>query len=84
MRFCVDHIVALSQVLEKYRDKSKQIGLVFINLKKAYDSVLRKLLWEALYRDRIAKFSFYFIKIVQEMIETTYLSLKLVLYYDIH
>lgn len=66
MRFCVDHIVALSQVLEKYRDKSKQIGLVFINLKKAYDSVLGKLLWEALYRDRIAKFSFYFIKIVQE------------------
>jgi hypothetical protein len=47
-RSCVDNIFTLRQILEKYNAKSKQIGLVFVVLEKAYDSVPRKMLWKAL------------------------------------
>jgi hypothetical protein len=44
----VDHIFTLRQILEKHNAKSKQIGLVFVDLEKASDSVPRKMLWKAL------------------------------------
>jgi hypothetical protein len=47
-RSCVDHIFTLRQILEKYNAKSKQTGLVFVGLQKAYDSGPRKMLWKAL------------------------------------
>jgi hypothetical protein len=47
-RSSVDHIFTLIQILEKYNAKSKQIGLVFVDLAKAYDSVPRKMLCKAL------------------------------------
>jgi polysaccharide deacetylase 2 family uncharacterized protein YibQ len=43
-RSCVDHI---QQIMEKYNAKLKQIGLVFVDLKKAYDSVPRQVLQKA-------------------------------------
>ena len=42
---CVDQIFTLRILSEKVWEKLKEIGLVFIHLEKAYDSVLRKLLW---------------------------------------
>jgi hypothetical protein len=47
-RSCVDHIFTLRQILEKCQEKSKQIGMVYIDIEKAYDSVPRKLLCQAL------------------------------------
>ena len=52
---CVDHIFTLKILLEKCREKFKEIGLVFIDLEKAYDSVPRKLLWQALRQASISQ-----------------------------
>ena len=43
----VGHVFVLRRILEKFRAKVKDIGLVFIDLKKANYSVLREKLWEA-------------------------------------
>jgi hypothetical protein len=43
-RSCIDHIFPLRQILEKCQEKSKQIGMVFIDTEKAHDNVPRKLL----------------------------------------
>jgi predicted GNAT family N-acyltransferase len=47
-RLCIGHIFTLRQILEKYQEKSKQIGMVFIDIEKAHDNFPRKLLRQAL------------------------------------
>jgi hypothetical protein len=54
-RSCIDHIFTLRQILKKCQEKSKQIGKVFIDIEKAYDSVPRKLLWQALEQAAISE-----------------------------
>jgi hypothetical protein len=44
----VDHIFAIRQILEKCNMQQEDISLLFYDLEKAYDSVPRKLLWQAL------------------------------------
>jgi hypothetical protein len=36
-RSCIVHIFTLRQILEKCQENSKQIGIVFIDIEKAYD-----------------------------------------------
>jgi hypothetical protein len=54
-RSCTDHISILRQILEKCQEKSKQIGIVFIDTEKACDSVPRKLLWQAIEQASISE-----------------------------
>jgi hypothetical protein len=54
-RSCIDHIFTLRQILEKCQEKTKQIGIVYIDIEKAYDSVPRKLLWQALEQASISE-----------------------------
>jgi hypothetical protein len=44
----VDHIFAIRQILEKCNMQQEDISLLFYDLGKAYVSVPRKLLWQAL------------------------------------
>jgi hypothetical protein len=54
-RSYIDHIFTLRQILEKCQEISKQIGMAFIDIEKAYDSVPRKLLWQALEQASISE-----------------------------
>ena len=73
-RSCVDHIFTLRQILEKQREKSKNIGLIFIDLEKAYDTVPRKLLWKALH---MANIQGHLIRIIQEMYKDNICQVKI-------
>ncbi|XP_064073079.1 uncharacterized protein LOC135193637 [Vanessa tameamea] len=47
-RGTMDAIFALCQLCEKYRRAHKNLHMVFIDLDKSYDRVLREVLWWAL------------------------------------
>ena len=48
-RGCIDQIFVLKQLVEKYREKMKELHFVFMDLEKAYDNVFREALWRALH-----------------------------------
>ena len=44
-RGCTDQIFVLKQMVEKYREKRKEMHVVFMDLEKVYDKVCREALW---------------------------------------
>ncbi|XP_071726965.1 uncharacterized protein [Rutidosis leptorrhynchoides] len=51
----MEAIHIIRSVMEKYREMQKGLEMVFLDLEKAYDCVLRKLIWKTLIvRDDIA------------------------------
>jgi hypothetical protein len=54
-RSCIDHIFTLRQILEKCQEKFKQIGMIFIDIEKSYDSIPKKLLWQVLEQASISE-----------------------------
>jgi hypothetical protein len=51
----VDHIFTIRQILEKCNMQQEDISLIFYDLEKAYDSVPRKLLWQALEKANVSQ-----------------------------
>ena len=47
-QWCVDMIFAARQVIEKSREHADSLFVLFVDLKKAYDSVPRQALWSLL------------------------------------
>ena len=59
-------IFALRILQEKYREKNKELHVVFGDLEKAYDRVHRELIWRSLRKKRVPEAH---IKIIQDMYE---------------
>ena len=47
-RGCIDQIFVLKQLVEKYREKRKELYVAFMKLEKAYDKVCKEELWRVL------------------------------------
>ena len=52
-RVCIDQIFVLKQLVEKYREKKKELCVAFTDLEKAYDKVCREALWKFLHECRV-------------------------------
>ena len=63
-RGTTDAIFILRQVMEKYREKEKELHLVFIDLEKAYDRVPRQEVWRCM---RVKGVSEKYVRIVNDM-----------------
>ena len=54
-RSTVDHLFCITQVIEKKMAVGQELHLVFVDLKKAYESVPLLKLWEALEKSNFSK-----------------------------
>ena len=59
-----DAIIALKSVIEKFREKEKELHCIFIDLEKAYDRVPREEVWHCL---RVKAVPEEYIKVIQDM-----------------
>ncbi|KAL6531786.1 hypothetical protein OROMI_028149 [Orobanche minor] len=72
-RSTMEAIYLIRQLMEHYRDKKKDIHMVFIDLEKAYDKVPREVLWWALAKKGVSR---KYIDIIKDMYEGTSTSVR--------
>lgn len=63
-RSTIEAIYLIRRLMEKYRERQKDLHMVFIDLEKAYDSVSREVIWGCLAEKRILPM---FVSVLQDM-----------------
>jgi len=54
-RSTIDHIFIITQIMEKYYEYARDLHMIFVDYKQAYDSITRKELWGSLAYSGIPK-----------------------------
>ncbi|GKB13906.1 hypothetical protein Tco_0847829 [Tanacetum coccineum] len=65
-RSMTDAIHFLISLMEKYRERQRDLHMAFLDLEKAYDSVLRELIWRTLIDKRTLK---RYLRVIKDMYE---------------
>lgn len=78
-RSCIDNVFCLKQLTEKLIACGSEVHMIFIDLKKAYDSVPVNRLWEAMERNGVDKLH---INLVKKLYENTKSCVKTSLGYS--
>jgi hypothetical protein len=67
----MDVIFLIRQLMERYREQKKDMHMIFINLKKAYDKVPRNVMWWALQKHKISSKYITLIKDIYDNVMTS-------------
>ena len=68
-RGTTDEIFCLRQLMEKFREKQRDLNMVFIDLEKAYDRVPRQEIWRSLKEKMVPE---KYVRMIQEMYRNAY------------
>ena len=69
----MDPVFALHILQEKYREKQKDLHMVFVDLEKGYDNVRRDLIWWAMRKRSVPEG---YVKVIQDMNRGTNTRMK--------
>jgi hypothetical protein len=72
-RSIVETIFLIRQLMEKYREKKKDLHMVFIDLEKAYNKVPRNVMWWALQKHKV---STKYITLIKDMYDNVVTSVR--------
>jgi hypothetical protein len=67
----MDVIFLIRQLMERYREQKKDMHMIFIDLKKAYDKVPRNVMWWALQKHKISSKYITLIKDIYDNVMTS-------------
>jgi hypothetical protein len=69
----MEAIFLIGQLMKRYREQKKDMHMIFIDLKKAYDKVPRNIMWRALQKHKV---STKYITLIKDMYDNVVTSVR--------
>jgi hypothetical protein len=70
----MEAIFLIKQLMERYREQKKDLHMIFIDLKKAYDKVPTNIMWWALQKHKV---SLKYITLIKDMYDNIVISIQI-------